>query len=227
MVDRSNARTPRIRLKREERERLIVSQAIAFFSEVGLSGDTTALAASMGVAQPLIYRYFENKEALIARVFEETFLSNWNPLWEEMLTDPAKDLRQRLLTFHNDFSRVQLTRERVRLSLFFALSGWDMQPYFRLMRNQVYVPIAEGLRAHAGAPSIKSAPLREFEVDLAKSIVEKIQYYGIRKWVYALPDLPPIEPLIEISVSALLDGAQVAVKSFQGKGRLYRHDRKQ
>ena len=82
----------------------------------------------MGVAQPLIYRYFENKEALIARVFEETFLSNWNPLWEEMLTDPSKDLRQRLLTFHNDFSRVQLTRERVRLSLFFALSGWDMQP---------------------------------------------------------------------------------------------------
>jgi AcrR family transcriptional regulator len=226
MVDSSNARAPRVRLKREERERLIVSQAIAFFSEVGLSGDTTALAASMGVAQPLIYRYFENKEALIARVFEETFLSNWNPLWEEMLTDPAKDLRQRLLTFHNDFSRVQLTRERVRLSLFFALSGWDMQPYFRLMRNRVYVPIATGLREHAGAPSIKSAPLREFEVDLAKSVVEKIQYYGIRKWVYGLPDLPPIEPLIEISVSALLDGAQVAVKSFQGKGRLYRHERK-
>ena len=226
MVESSNARVPRVRLKREERERLIVSQAIAFFSEVGLSGDTTALAASMGVAQPLIYRYFENKEALIARVFEETFLSNWNPLWEEMLTDPSKDLRQRLLTFHNDFSRVQLTRERVRLSLFFALSGWDMQPYFRLMRNRVYVPIATGLREHAGAPGIKSAPLREFEVDLAKSVVEKIQYYGIRKWVYGLPDLPPIEPLIEISVSALLDGAQVAVKSFQGKGRLYRHERK-
>lgn len=227
MIDSSNARAPRIRLKREERERLIVSQAIAFFAEAGLSGDTTALAASMGVAQPLIYRYFENKEALIARVFEETFLSNWNPLWEEMLTDPAKDLRQRLLTFHNDFSRVQLTRERVRLSLFFALSGWDMQPYFRLMRNRVYVPIAAALRAHAGAPGIKTAPLREFEVDLAKSVVEKIQYYGIRKWVYELPDLPPIEPLIEISVSALLDGAQVAVKNFQGKGRLYRHDRKQ
>ena len=94
------------------------------------------------------------------------------------------------------------------------------------MRNRVYVPIATGLREHAGAPSIKSAPLREFEVDLAKSVVEKIQYYGIRKWVYGLPDLPPIEPLIEISVSALLDGAQVAVKSFQGKGRPYRYERK-
>jgi len=101
-----------------------------------------------------------------------------------------------------------------------------MQPYFRLMRNRVYVPIATGLREHAGAPGIKSAPLREFEVDLAKSVVEKIQYYGIRKWVYGLPDLPPIEPLIEISVSALLDGAQVAVKSFQGKGRPYRYERK-
>jgi len=226
MMESSNARAPRIRLKREERERLIVAQAIAFFSEVGLSGDTTALAASMGDVKGWQAYRPKNKEALIARVFEETFLSNWNPLWEEMLIDPAKDLRQRLLTFHNDFSRVQLTRERVRLSLFFALSGWDMQPYFRLMRNRVYVPIAAGLREHAGAPGIKSAPLREFEVDLAKSVVEKIQYYGIRKWVYGLPDLPPIEPLIDISVSALLDGAQTAVKSFQGKGRLYRYDRK-
>ena len=93
MIDSSNARAPRIRLKREERERLIVSQAIAFFAEVGLSGDTTALAASMGVAQPLIYRYFENKEALIARVFEETFLSNWNPSFSKRYARALLPLR--------------------------------------------------------------------------------------------------------------------------------------
>jgi AcrR family transcriptional regulator len=216
----------RVRLQREERERLIVKEAIAFFAEAGLSGDTTALAARMGVAQPLIYRYFENKEALIARVFEETFLSNWNPLWEEMLTDPGQSIPQRLMTFHLDFSRVQLTRERVRLSLFFALGGWDMQPYFRLMRNRVYVPIAACLRQYSGEPDIKKEPLRELEVDLAKSVVEKIQYYGIRKWVYELPSLPPIEPLIEISVRGLLDGARAAVPDFRGKGKLYRHGNK-
>jgi AcrR family transcriptional regulator len=214
---------PRVRLQREERERLIVQEAIGFFAEAGLSGDTMALAARMGVAQPLIYRYFENKEALVARVFEETFLSNWNPLWQEMLTDPGQSIQQRLMTFHLDFSRVQLTRERVRLSLFFALAGWDMQPYFRLMRNRVYVPIAACLREYSGEPGIRQEPLREFEVDLGKSVVEKIQYYGIRKWVYELPSLPPIEPLIEISVRGLLDGARAAVPEFRRKGKLYRH----
>ena len=94
-----------------------------------------------------------------------------------------------------------------------------MQPYFRLMRNRVYVPIAACLREYSGEADIKKAPLRELEVDLAKSVVEKIQYYGIRKWVYELPSLPPIEPLIEISVRGLLDGARAAVPEVSRQGK--------
>lgn len=214
---------PRVRLPREERERLIIEEAIRFFADVGLSGDTKAFADRMGVAQPLIYRYFENKEALIARVFQETFLKNWNPLWEHMLTDPKHSIPDRLMIFHRDFARVQLTRHRVRLSLFFALSGWDMNPYFRLMRQHVYIPIAVCLREYAGAPNAKKQSLRDLEIEIAKSVVEKIQYYGIRKWVYELPSLPPIEPIIELAVSTLLEGTRSALPEFEGKGDLYRY----
>ena len=206
------ASVPRQRLQRDERERHFLDEATAFFAEVGFSGDTKTLAARLGVAQPLLYRYFANKDALIQRVFEETFLSNWNPSWQAMLTDPARDVRGRLLDFHADFARVHLTRHRVRLSLFFALRGWDMTTYFRLMRREVYVPIAANLRAHAGGPDPREVALRDPEVEFAKSVVEKIQYYGIRKWVYEIPSLPPVEPLIAVAVHGLLDGAGAGLR---------------
>ncbi len=214
---------PRVRLQRAEREKLFLSEAIAFFAEAGFGGDTKALAQRLGVTQSLLYRYFPSKDALIERVFDEIFLTNFNPLWEEMLTDRTQGVQTRLMTFHRDFARVHLRRDRVRLSLFFALRGWDMSSYFRLMRDRVYVPIAVSLREYAGEPPLAEAPLRQPEVELGKAAVEKIQYYGIRKWVYNLSDLPPIESLIDISVRGLLDGVRCALPEFRHVGGLYRY----
>jgi AcrR family transcriptional regulator len=214
---------PRVRLQRDERERLFLREAIEFFAEEGFGGDTKALAQRLGVTQSLLYRYFPSKEALIERVFDEIFLTNFNPLWEEMLNDRKQDVQTRLLTFHRDFARVHLRRDRVRLSLFFALRGWDMSSYFRLMRDRVYVPIAVSLREYAGEAPISEEPLCQAEVELGKAVVEKIQYYGIRKWVYVLPDLPPVETLIDISVRGLLDGVRSTLPNFRGVGGPYRY----
>ena len=52
----------RRRLKREDRERMIVERAIEFFAEVGFAGQTRELAQRIGVTQPLLYRYFPTKE---------------------------------------------------------------------------------------------------------------------------------------------------------------------
>lgn len=224
-MEAAPAKPRRVRLQREDRMRHFLREAVGFFAEVGFGGDTKALARRLNVGQPLLYRYFPSKEALIEAVFEETFLANWNPGWEQMLTDPSVDVPARLAAFHADFARVHLQRERIRLSMFFALHGWNMGRYFSLMRDHVYVPIASGLREYAGAPGIAEEPLRAPEVEYAKSVVEKIQYYGIRKWVYVhgMPDLPPIEPLIDVALSGLLAGARVAVPRFLGTGSLYRY----
>lgn len=215
----------RVRLQRDDRMRHFLHEATGFFAEVGFSGDTKALARRLGVGQPLLYRYFPSKEALIEAVFDHTFLASWNPGWEAMLTDPAVDLPTRLAAFHTDFARVHLQRERIRLSMFFALHGWNMGRYFSLMRDHVYVPISAGLRDYVGAPPVTVEPLRAPEVEYAKSVVEKIQYYGIRKWVYVhgMPELPPIEKLIDIGICGLLAGARVAVPRFLGDGALYRY----
>jgi len=212
------------RLSAADREREIVQGAISYFSEVGFSGDTTALAKRLGIKQPLLYRYFASKDALISRVFEETFLAHWNPLWEEMLLEKNEDVATRLLAFHRDFARVHLRRERVRLSLFFGLHGWDMSPYFRLMRQKVYLPIAASLREYAGAAAPTGDLVSDVEVELAKTVVEKIQYYGIRKWVYQLA-VPEIDPLVGASVRSLLDGAKAALLEQTGGFKTPRKER--
>lgn len=211
--------TPAARLSSADRYRDILSGAIAYFAEAGLAGDTVGLAKRLGITQPLLYRYFESKEALIGRVFEETFLTNWNPLWEEILTNAAVPLPERLLAFHRDFARVHLQRDRVRLSVFFALGGWDMSPYFRLMWQQVYVPIATGLRQYAKADTPTKRPLRDTEIELAKGVIEKIQYYGIREWIYDLP-VPKLDPIIEAGVYGMLEGAPAAMRQFASAGEI-------
>ena len=63
--EKHNNAAPRQRLSPPERERLIVDEAILFFAEVGLAGQTRELAQRLGVTQPLIYRYFPTKHDFI------------------------------------------------------------------------------------------------------------------------------------------------------------------
>src|SRR5450830_1619911 len=65
------------RLAPEEREQQILSKAIRYFAAHGFSASTRDLAREIGVTQPLLYRYFPNKQALVDRVFEEVYLARW------------------------------------------------------------------------------------------------------------------------------------------------------
>ena len=62
------------RLTPEARERQIVEGAVAYFAEVGLDGHTRELARRLGITQPLLFRYFPTKAALIERIYEEVYL---------------------------------------------------------------------------------------------------------------------------------------------------------
>ncbi|WP_455722275.1 TetR family transcriptional regulator [Xanthobacter autotrophicus] len=62
---------PRRRLSPAERERDIVAGAVAFFAEHGFDGATRDLARRLGITQPLLYRYFPGKDALLDRVYQE------------------------------------------------------------------------------------------------------------------------------------------------------------
>ena len=64
------------RLLPGEREKLIVGEAIRFFSEAGFSGQTRELSRRLGITQPLLYRYFPSKRALMDHL--RAYLRAWN-----------------------------------------------------------------------------------------------------------------------------------------------------
>jgi AcrR family transcriptional regulator len=208
------------RLKREAREQQIVSEAIRYFAEVGFGGDTRALAKRLGVTQPLLFRYFPTKHALVERVYQEVFVSRWNPEWERILADRSRPLRARLVDFYRDYARVVLTPEWVRIFLFSGLTGQDLnQRYLKFISDRVYTRLAEELRAHCELPDPRRRPLEELELEVARLLNEKIFYLGVRKWVYNVAVPTDTDAVIDSLVTAFLNGVPRALRELHGRRR--------
>ncbi len=198
----------RRRLPRVERERLIVEEAVRFFAEVGLYGQTRALAERLGVTQPLLYRYFVDKEALIERVFDEVFLKRWRPEWESLLHDRSRRLVERLTDFYQAYCRTIFSPEWIRIFMFAGLKGERVnQHYFDIVFNNVLKPVCIEIRHDTASPTIEQIPLTDSEINLAWALHGSISYIALRKWIYKLPVPEDIDPLIAISVRAFFEGA--------------------
>jgi AcrR family transcriptional regulator len=206
------------RLKREAREQQIVDEAIRYFAEVGFGGDTRALAKRLGVTQPLLFRYFPTKHALIERVYQEVFVSRWNPEWERILADRSRPLRARLVDFYRDYARIVLTPEWVRIFLFSGLAGQDLnQRYLKFVGDRVYTRLAEELRVHCGLPDLRRRPLDDMELELARLLNEKIFYLGVRKWVYNVAVPADTDAVIDGLVTAFLGGVPRALRALHAR----------
>lgn len=217
---RSQAKPRPRRLKRELREQMIVDEAVRYFAEVGFGGDTRALAQRLGITQPLLFRYFPTKDALIERVYQQVFVSHWNPEWERILSDRSRPLRARLIDFYRDYARLVLRPEWVRIFLFSGLTGQDLnQRYLRFIRDRVYVRLCEELRAHCGLPDTRRVPPTELELELVRWLNEKIFYFGVRRWVYNVPVPADVGAVIEDEVTAYLEGVPSAFKKLHRRRR--------
>lgn len=58
------------RPRSEEKQQSLLRAAIEIFAEHGLSAPTSAIAKRAGVAEGTLFRYFENKDALLRGVFD-------------------------------------------------------------------------------------------------------------------------------------------------------------
>lgn len=203
----------RKRLPRAERERLIVEEAVRFFAEVGFEGQTRALAERLGVTQPLLYRYFADKEALIERVFEEVFLRRWRPEWEALLLDRKRTLEDRLIDFYQNYCRTIFNAEWIRIFMFAGLKGEGVnQRYFDIVSNNILKPFCVELRHDLGLPSREERPINDEEINLAWALHGSISYIALRKWIYKLPVPEDIDALIATSVKAYLQGSGNVLK---------------
>ena len=178
----------RQRLDPREREKLIVEGAVSFFAEVGFEGQTRELAKRLGIAQPLLYRYFPSKEHLIERVYEEVYLGRWQPRWESLVADESRSLEERLTQFYQEYAKVSFNNDWVRIFMFSGLKGVGLNKrYLTIVREKLFIPICKGLRASAGLPSIEQVPVTNDEIELVFTLHGSIYYSAIRKWIYQMP----------------------------------------
>jgi len=202
----------RTRLSPREREGMIVAEAIRFFAEHGFGGETRELARRIGITQPLLYRYFPTKQALIDRVFDAVFVERWNPEWEDLLRDRTLDFESRLTRFLQAYAVVMLSHDWVRLFLFAGLAGLDASTEFmERMRDRVFGPIIGELRELNGRPPLSSEPPNLTEHELVWGLIASLFYVGVRHWVYHLGVPEDVDSLVVDKVRAFLHGVPAAI----------------
>jgi AcrR family transcriptional regulator len=195
----------RRRLPRKEREKLIIAEAIRFFAEVGFEGQTRALAERLGVTQPLLYRYFPDKDALIERVYKEVFVNSWEPRWLSTIQDRSRSLEDRLVEFYLSYTRANFSFERVRLFMFAGLKdGSIASRYMQHVRDQLFLPLCRELRAELGLDP--DAPPNLEEVELVAGLHGAVAYVGVRRWVYHAQTPNDLAPVITELVKTYLAG---------------------
>ncbi|WP_419688846.1 TetR/AcrR family transcriptional regulator [Burkholderia theae] len=206
-----NAVPPGRRLAPEARERQIVEKAIEHFATHGFSGSTRELARQIGVTQPLLYRYFPSKEALIDRVYDEIY--TWNPDWEKLIADRAVPLQERLVAFYRAYAQTILRREWIRTFIFAGLSreGFNTR-YLSRLRERVFLPVLRELRHEYDLATPATEAQRNAEIELVWSLHASIFYFGVRKWVYGLPVPDDLDTEIERLVDAFLHGTPATLK---------------
>ncbi|MES2713957.1 MAG: helix-turn-helix domain-containing protein [Pseudomonadota bacterium] len=192
----------------EAREKAIVAAAITLFSEIGFEATTRDLAARLGVTQPLIFRYFPTKEALIERVYQEVFVANWKPEWDAMIAARDQPLNARLTDFYQDYARTVLRPEWIRLFMFSGLKGVGLNTrILRTIRERIFAVVIAEIRLDRGLPPPGDTLQAARDLELVWGLHAAIFYLGMRRFVFDLPVPDDLDAAIADKVTAFLDGA--------------------
>ncbi|MFC0242599.1 TetR/AcrR family transcriptional regulator [Rhodopseudomonas telluris] len=203
---KATAKEPQ-RLDPAEREAIIAKEAVAFFAEFGFEGQTRELARRLKITQPLLYRYFPSKEALIERVYREVFVERWRPSWETIITDRSIPLETRLIRFYREYAEVILTYEWIRLFMFAGLKDLDFnERYLKMLRERAFERLIQEIRFAYGHPSPQDLPITVLEIEMVWGLHAAIFYLGVRKFIYSMPLETDINSIIDAKVTTFLGG---------------------
>jgi AcrR family transcriptional regulator len=199
---------PRTRAARkpfEVRRAEIVRKAASFFAQHGFDATTRDLANWLGTTQPLMYRYFPSKNALIEEIYQSIFVSAWNKEWDVLLADRAVPLRRRLVMFFEQYTDVIMNSEWMRLYLFAGLRGVEItSPYVARVEDRIIRPVLREMIADKGQTITPENEPRLLET--VWSLQGGIFYYGVRKFVYGTKVHTEKREMIEAAVDVFLAG---------------------
>ncbi|MGH1419149.1 MAG: TetR/AcrR family transcriptional regulator [Hyphomicrobiaceae bacterium] len=203
----------RKRLSPKEREELIVDVAIEFFAEHGFEGTTRQLADRLGITQPLLFRYFPTKQALVERVYEEIYVSRWNSEWNKLLKDRSQPLNKRLISFYQQYANNVYNYAWIRTFIYSGLTGNGINDrYLSFIEKQLLVPICTEMRHENGLPTVRKVRISEEELELAWGMHAMFVNKAIRRFVYGIAMVKDIEKSIENDVQLFIKGAPAVQK---------------
>jgi AcrR family transcriptional regulator len=209
---RARLRTPtpeHQRLDPSEREAIIAREAVSFFAEHGFGGQTRELAKRLRITQPLLYRYFPSKEALIERVYQDVFVGRWKPSWEKIITDRSVPLKTRLVRFYREYAEVILTYQWIRLFMFAGLKDLGLNArYLKMLRQRVFEKVIEEIRVEYGRPSTGELPITVLEIEMVWGLHAAIFYLGVRQFIYSMPLETDVDSIINAKVATFLIGVR-------------------
>ncbi|MCO6386054.1 MAG: TetR/AcrR family transcriptional regulator [Aliihoeflea sp.] len=183
----------------DERRQMIVDEAAAFFSEVGLEGTTRELSQRLGVTQSLLYAYFASKADLLEAVFERVYLDRLSPDWPMLIADRSLPVRARAKHFYREYTGAIFTYEWMRIFMFSGLAGAELnRRYLGHLAKLILEPLCAEMQQAAGE---KGVPQMEDIWNLHGGIV----YIGIRKFVYCVPTPDDFGPPVEAAVNRFCD----------------------
>lgn len=211
-VKKSKALAPQTSVKTRmspvERERQIIEGAISYFAEVGFSGQTRELSKRLGITQPLLYRYFSNKQALVDRVYQTVFEGRWNPAWIALLKDRSVPFRERLLAFYQQYSEATYRPDWIRIYMYAGLSSPTLnQRYIKLIRRELMPVYCRELRHYCGIKDL-DAKVSDEEMEFVWSLHGGIFYSAVRHHVYKTRMTVDFMSQVGFAVDNFLAGAQ-------------------
>ena len=193
-------------LRREDREKLIVSEAVRFFAECGFEGQTRELAKRMGISHAVIYRHFDSKDALIERVYDHIYVKRWNPDWEPLILDRSQSLQDRLTQFYIEYANRVFDYDWVRIFVSSGLKSYGLtQRYLGIIRAKIIYPATLELR-HENNQNSDPTPPSEEELELFWGLHGAVFYIAIRKYVYGEPVEIDVEKAVRNTVNVFFDG---------------------
>lgn len=196
-----------IRFTPDQRRQMILSEALKFFAEHGFEADTRTLAKQIGISQPLIYRYFRTKDALIDSVYERIYRSRWRPEWKHDLMDRSIDLNLRLKRFYKSYLSTFDEYEWIRISVFSGLKGNNLvRRYFRSVVERVIGLIAQELRHECDLEVSRNYQLADFDLELAWNFHAAAIYLLMRRYVFNLTTSTNNDALVDQAIDQLLPG---------------------
>ncbi len=174
---------------------------------------TRAIADRAGVTQALLYKHFNDKDALVAAVLDHVFANRFRGDWQ-MLTD-ANDKRpfgDRLIEGYTQFARAS-ERQRMRLFVRAGLDGWQ-QAMRRgtALTTLVFEPIIAELRKSLGFSDLTRQPMLRGERELVMMLHGSVVFLSIRKHVYGMPMPDDQSDVVELYVRTFLQGAPESLR---------------